>query len=136
MVNSASIMAAPGSFSEGLSTKVLPEATASGYSQSGTMAGKLNGQMPAQTCNQQQHCSLEQTYCSDELICQKGGYFLEQLEGSIINPVKFRLRKLNMGVNFFWRENEDRGHFAWRSPAKRSTNLPKHCTLLKRCIIF
>ena len=48
---SASITAAPGSFSEGLSTKVLPAVTAMGNIHSGIMAGKLKGQMPAQTCS-------------------------------------------------------------------------------------
>jgi len=38
-----------GSRSEGLSTKVLPQATAMGHIHSGTMAGKLNGVMPAVT---------------------------------------------------------------------------------------
>jgi len=46
---SASIIAAPGSLSLGLSTKVLPAVTAMGNSHSGTMAGKLKGQMPAHT---------------------------------------------------------------------------------------
>ncbi len=38
-----------GSRSEGLSTNVLPQAIAIGNIHSGTMAGKLNGVMPAQT---------------------------------------------------------------------------------------
>ena len=38
-----------GSCSDGLSTKVLPQAIAIGNIQSGIMAGKLNGVMPAQT---------------------------------------------------------------------------------------
>ena len=38
-----------GSFSEGLSTKVLPQAIATGNIHIGTMAGKLNGVMPAHT---------------------------------------------------------------------------------------
>ena len=38
-----------GSFSEGLSTKVLPQAMASGYIHIGTIAGKLNGVIPATT---------------------------------------------------------------------------------------
>ena len=42
-------MAAPGSFSLGLSTKVLPAAIATGNIHSGIMAGKLNGVIPAQT---------------------------------------------------------------------------------------
>jgi len=40
---------ADGSFSDGLSTKVLPQAIASGNIHIGTMAGKLNGVMPATT---------------------------------------------------------------------------------------
>mmetsp|Transcript_32087 Transcript_32087/g.47394 ORF Transcript_32087/g.47394 Transcript_32087/m.47394 type:complete len:213 (+) Transcript_32087:543-1181(+) len=39
----------PGVFSEGFSTKVLPAAMARGNIHNGIMAGKLNGQMPAQT---------------------------------------------------------------------------------------
>ena len=38
-----------GSRSEGFSTNVLPQASASGNIHSGTIAGKLNGVMPAQT---------------------------------------------------------------------------------------
>ena len=38
-----------GSRSDGLRTKVLPQATAIGHIHSGTMAGKLNGVMPAVT---------------------------------------------------------------------------------------
>jgi hypothetical protein len=34
-----------------LSTNVLPAVTAMGYIHSGTMAGKLKGQMPAHTCS-------------------------------------------------------------------------------------
>ena len=40
---------ADGSFSDGLSTNVLPQAMASGNIHIGTMAGKLNGVMPATT---------------------------------------------------------------------------------------
>ena len=47
---SASSREAPGSFSEGFSTKVLPAAVATGHIHSGTIAGKLKGQMPATTC--------------------------------------------------------------------------------------
>jgi hypothetical protein len=43
------IMDAPGSFSEGLSRKVLPQVTASGNIHRGIMAGKLKGVMPAHT---------------------------------------------------------------------------------------
>ncbi len=41
--------AADGSFSLGLSTTVLPQAMAFGTNQSGTMAGKLNGEMTPTT---------------------------------------------------------------------------------------
>ncbi len=47
-------MAAPGSRSEGFSTKVLPHTVARGNIHRGIMAGKLKGQMPATTprgCN-------------------------------------------------------------------------------------
>ena len=47
---SASIVEAPGSFSEGFKTNVLPAAMARGNIHRGTIAGKLNGQMPATTC--------------------------------------------------------------------------------------
>src|ERR1700712_414490 len=40
-----------GSFSLGLSTKALPQAMALAHIHSGTMAGKLNGVMPATTPN-------------------------------------------------------------------------------------
>ena len=40
---------ADGSFSDGLSTNVLPQAIASGNIHIGTMAGKLNGVIPATT---------------------------------------------------------------------------------------
>ena len=49
---SASMTAAPGSFSDGFSTKVLPAVTATGNIHKGIMAGKLNGQMPAHTYSQ------------------------------------------------------------------------------------
>src|SRR5678815_5585652 len=39
-----------GSRSEGLRTNVLPQASAIGNIHSGTIAGKLNGVIPAQTC--------------------------------------------------------------------------------------
>src|ERR1700729_3944427 len=45
----ASSSDAEGSFSDGLSTNVLPQAMASGNIHIGTMAGKLNGVMPATT---------------------------------------------------------------------------------------
>ena len=47
--SSASSSDADGSFSEGLSTNVLPQAIAIGNIHIGTMAGKLNGVMPATT---------------------------------------------------------------------------------------
>ena len=47
--SSAISIEADGSFSDGLSTKVLPQAIASGNIHIGTMAGKLNGVMPATT---------------------------------------------------------------------------------------
>ena len=50
--SSASISDAPGSFSDGFSTKVLPAAMATGHIHSGTIAGKLNGHMPATTWHQ------------------------------------------------------------------------------------
>ena len=40
---------ADGSRSDGFKTKVLPQAMAAGYIHIGTMAGKLNGVMPATT---------------------------------------------------------------------------------------
>ena len=40
---------ADGSRSDGFRMKVLPQAIASGYIHIGTMAGKLNGVMPATT---------------------------------------------------------------------------------------
>src|SRR3954447_18252571 len=45
----AIIIAVSGTFSLGLSTNVFPQASATGYIQSGTIAGKLNGVMPTQT---------------------------------------------------------------------------------------
>ena len=45
----ARIIAAPGSRSDGLSTYVLPVVTPTGNIQSGIIAGKLNGAMPAHT---------------------------------------------------------------------------------------
>jgi hypothetical protein len=45
----AIIIAVSGTFSLGLSTNVFPHASATGYIQSGTIAGKLNGVMPTQT---------------------------------------------------------------------------------------
>ena len=45
----AIMIAVSGTFSLGLRTKVFPQASATGYIQSGTIAGKLNGVMPTQT---------------------------------------------------------------------------------------
>ena len=47
--SSASQFAAEGSFSEGLRTTVLPVAMATGKNHMGTMAGKLKGEMMAET---------------------------------------------------------------------------------------
>ena len=47
--SSAMRTATDGSRSDGFSTKALPQAMDTGYIQSGTMAGKLNGVMPATT---------------------------------------------------------------------------------------
>ena len=47
--SSKTTIEADGSFSEGFRTKVFPQAIATGYIHIGTMAGKLNGVMPAQT---------------------------------------------------------------------------------------
>src|SRR5271156_2001796 len=47
--SSASSSDADGSFSDGLSTNALPQASAIGNIHMGTMAGKLNGVMPATT---------------------------------------------------------------------------------------
>ena len=47
--NFAILIAVSGTFSLGLSTNVLPQAMAMGYIHNGTIAGKLNGVMPAQT---------------------------------------------------------------------------------------
>mmetsp|Transcript_41008 Transcript_41008/g.128583 ORF Transcript_41008/g.128583 Transcript_41008/m.128583 type:complete len:264 (+) Transcript_41008:658-1449(+) len=49
LASSESSMAAPGSRSDGFITTVLPVAAATGKIQSGIMAGKLKGQMPAVT---------------------------------------------------------------------------------------
>ncbi len=48
-ISSASRSPVDGSFSEGFSTKVLPHAIATGNIHIGTIAGKLNGVMPAHT---------------------------------------------------------------------------------------
>ncbi len=49
--NSADSIDADGSFSDGFNTKVLPQAMAIGYIHMGTIAGKLNGVIPAATPN-------------------------------------------------------------------------------------
>src|SRR6188472_4142439 len=47
--SSATYVDADGSFSDGLSTNVLPHAIAGAHIHIGTMAGKLNGVIPATT---------------------------------------------------------------------------------------
>ena len=47
--SSPSRTAESGTFSEGFRTNVLPQASATGIIQSGTITGKLNGVIPAQT---------------------------------------------------------------------------------------
>ena len=47
--NSANLIEHEGSFSEGFKTKVFPQAIAIGNIHIGTIAGKLNGVIPAQT---------------------------------------------------------------------------------------
>ena len=47
--SSAVSIEADGSFSEGLSTNVLPQAIAGAHIHMGTIAGKLNGVIPATT---------------------------------------------------------------------------------------
>src|SRR5512133_4286733 len=47
--SSATYVEAEGSFSDGLSTNVLPQAIAGAHIHIGTMAGKLNGVIPATT---------------------------------------------------------------------------------------
>src|ERR1051325_10525119 len=47
--SSATKIDAEGSFSEGLSTNVLPQAIAGAHIHMGTIAGKLNGVIPATT---------------------------------------------------------------------------------------
>ena len=49
IISSASRSGTDGSFSDGFSTKVLPHAMATANIHMGTMAGKLNGVMPAHT---------------------------------------------------------------------------------------
>ena len=59
MASSASIMDAPGSFSDGFKTKVLPVVQAMGNIHRGIMAGKLKGQMPAHTCAAHSHQHMD-----------------------------------------------------------------------------
>ncbi len=47
--SAADSIEADGSFSDGFSTKVLPQAIAMGYIHMGTIAGKLKGVIPAVT---------------------------------------------------------------------------------------
>ena len=49
--NSANLIAQDGSFSEGFNINEFPHAIAIGYIHIGTIAGKLNGVMPAHTPN-------------------------------------------------------------------------------------
>src|SRR3990172_9199532 len=69
---SASRSEAPGSFSEGLRTNVLPHAIAFAHIHSGTIAGKLKGVMPAatpsgwrvgETAGPAETCSLNPPFC-------------------------------------------------------------------------
>src|ERR671920_2000853 len=54
---------ADGSFSDGLSTNVLPQAIAGAHIHMGTIAGKLNGVMPATTPS---GCRIEYTSIPDD----------------------------------------------------------------------
>src|SRR5947208_16363008 len=56
--SSATQSEADGSFSDGLSTKQFPDAIAGAHIHMGTIAGKLNGVMPATTPS---GCRIEQT---------------------------------------------------------------------------
>ena len=49
IANSASLIGQLGSFSDGFNIKVFPHAIETGYIHMGTIAGKLNGVIPAQT---------------------------------------------------------------------------------------
>src|SRR5215472_6220373 len=49
VISSTTRVGVNGTFSDGLSTNEFPQAIANGYIHIGTMAGKLNGVMPAQT---------------------------------------------------------------------------------------
>ena len=63
--SSASLIEHDGSFSEGLRINVFPQAIAIGNIHIGTMAGKLNGVIPAQTpngCLKDQLSTFEPTF--------------------------------------------------------------------------
>ena len=66
LASSASSSAQDGSFSDGFSMNVLPQAMAIGYIHIGTIAGKLNGVMPAQTPSgcRVVHASMPRPTCS------------------------------------------------------------------------
>src|SRR5213078_5337600 len=59
---------ADGSFSDGLSTNVLPHASAGAHIHIGTIAGKLNGVIPATTPN---GCRIEYTSTPVEACSEK-----------------------------------------------------------------
>mmetsp|Transcript_108572 Transcript_108572/g.324663 ORF Transcript_108572/g.324663 Transcript_108572/m.324663 type:complete len:403 (+) Transcript_108572:517-1725(+) len=65
--SSTSLMAVSGTRSDGFMTKVLPQVMATGNIQSGIMAGKLKGQMPAQTPSgwRTEYVSTSDATCSD-----------------------------------------------------------------------
>ncbi len=67
MSSSASSKLADGSRSEGLRTKVLPQARATGNIHMGTIAGKLKGVMPATTPTgwRTDHVSIPVETCSE-----------------------------------------------------------------------
>ena len=63
--SSANLMEQDGSFSEGFNTKVFPQAIAIGNIHIGTIAGKLNGVIPAHTpsgCLTDQLSTLDPTF--------------------------------------------------------------------------
>ena len=64
-----------GTFSLGLSTKVLPQAIATGHIQSGTIAGKLKGVIPATTpsgCRIESQSMPRATFSADSPIRRLG----------------------------------------------------------------
>src|ERR671930_2767171 len=65
--SSASRIDADGSFSDGLSTNVLPQAIATGNIHIGTMAGKLNGVIPATTPS---GCRIEYASTRDDTLSE------------------------------------------------------------------